>query len=44
MPGNTVDINGGWQEWVVGDSKMDELAEWLKKNGVLTGGRSLEPK
>ncbi len=34
MPGNTVKINNlNTLEWYVGDSKMDELMEWLNVNG-----------
>jgi hypothetical protein len=34
VPGNTIKINGSDDlEWYVGDSKMDDLIEWLKDNG-----------
>ena len=34
MPGNTIKINKRADlEWYVGDSKMDDLIEWLDKNG-----------
>ena len=37
MPGNTVKINEcDALEWYVGDSKMDDLSEWLEKNGLKT--------
>ena len=33
MPGNTIKINNSDDlEWYVGDSKIDELIEWLDKN------------
>lgn len=35
MPGNTIKINSsGTLEWYIGDSKMEELIEWLNINGV----------
>lgn len=35
MPGNHIRINNNKDfEWYVGDSKMDELIEWLNENGV----------
>lgn len=35
MPGNTVKINNSKNhEWYVGDSKMDELMQWLHDNGL----------
>ena len=35
MPGNTVKINKRNKlNWYVGDSKMDELINWLNKNGL----------
>ncbi len=33
MPGNDVRINNSMY-WYVGDSKMDELIEWLDTNGI----------
>lgn len=33
MPRNDVIINGSMY-WYVGDSKMEELIEWLDKNGI----------
>lgn len=37
MPGNTVKINNfDGLEWYVGDSKMEELMDWLKENGIKT--------
>jgi len=35
MPGNTITINGA-AEYYVGDSKMENLLTWLKKNGHKT--------
>jgi hypothetical protein len=32
MPGNIITINDSI-EYYVGDSKMDELLEWLSENG-----------
>jgi len=35
MPGNTITINGSeGLTWYVGDSKMDELMEFLHKIGI----------
>ena len=35
MPGNTISINNQEElSWYVGDSKMDELIEWLNKEGI----------
>ena len=37
MPGNTIKINNHDDlEWYVGDSKMDELINWLNENGIKT--------
>ena len=37
MPGNTIKINNyDGLEWYIGDSKMEELIEWLKVNGEKT--------
>ena len=34
MPANIITLNGsGDHEWVVPDSKMDELIKWLNDNG-----------
>ncbi|MHA1815356.1 MAG: hypothetical protein ACTSX1_05070 [Candidatus Heimdallarchaeaceae archaeon] len=42
MPGNTVKVNDSDQlEWYVGDSKMDELTEWLENNGLQTKDSNL---
>lgn len=32
MPGNIIKVND-WKQWYVGDSKMEELLDWLDKNG-----------
>ena len=32
MPANIITIND-WKQYYVGDSKMDELLNWLNKNG-----------
>lgn len=35
MPGNTIRINKSVDlDWYVGDSKMEELIEWLNENGI----------
>ena len=35
MPGNTIRINESDDlDWYIGDSKMEELIEWLDRNGV----------
>ena len=35
MPGNTIRINESTNlDWYVGDSKMDDLIEWLNENGL----------
>lgn len=37
MPGNIIRINNSSElDWYVGDSKMDELIDWLDENGVKT--------
>jgi len=40
MPGNTVDINSGWQEWYIADSEMVGLRQWLAKHGRLLRSKS----
>ena len=38
MPGNIVQINGAEElEWYVGDSRMEELVEYLNRIGFPTG-------
>jgi len=37
MPGNTIKINNEDKlEWYIGDSKINELTDWLDKNGIKT--------
>lgn len=43
MPGNDVCINGV-MNWYVGDSNMDELIEWLDKNGIKEKGKCVNNK
>ena len=43
MPGNTILINNYKDlEWYIGDSKMDELIEWLNINGKKVENVSVE--
>lgn len=43
MPGNDVSINNSIF-YYVGDSKMDELIEWLDKNGIKEKGKCTNNK
>jgi len=45
MPGNTIRINESDDlDWYIGDSKMEELIEWLDKNGVKVEAKVCECK